>query len=747
MARSEYEGLARVAAKKYGLDPDIFVNMIQQESGFDPNAVSPRGAAGLGQLLQSTADSMGVDPFDPAQNLDGAARYLKKQLDTNEGDYSLALAAYNAGPAAVARYEGIPPYKETQDYVKKILGDSTAAVDTMVIHAPKAGKHEDHGAGTPEDKIFQGLREDYPELAEFDDDVLFDTVRQYEKENGLDLNDQEFRDSLTKAYAPEAYAPQPSLKDKALGFGKALAAGAKDAVMAPFDAAGTMAGAQAMEKPLAEMDSVDYQDLLDRGYSAKIARHVMEQRAKTQQELAGTLQETAAAGQAQATEGAASYISTAAGLGLDAAVLSKLSSKGLQWLAKRGIEGAAGFGGYEAIKAAGEEKPAGAIFDAALHGAKVGLAMGPGLGLAGDRILKPIAGKAIQMMGAVPRYLEKASAQKAAALRAALATQADDFATKFNGDWMRTRFGDMLAQATAAGGPLDVTTLAGNIMRRVLGDDVLQNTSEGSLAKIGAKIKQQQLLVGLDPNLEPHKLSIVPPVESPPRLVLDKLIQETQGGLAPEPARLGGYSPAVPSPNPATPTAIPAAPVGMEGVPVPVAAPTEPIVPETRPGLPGGVPPSDDLQARPRSIGLHGGMAPEPGVVGSFNPAEPAQTPLAPNAAAVPGLESALTSGDPSPAESGLLAQARDRKLALTSQQAPLVLDQRPIFPGSVTPEELMPQSQEVEGGVAPEPGVVGNSSPAGPSPLAQARSRKQARLRQPAFKSPKKKVAAKEAA
>lgn len=104
-----------------GVRPDLLRRMVRQESGGDPQAVSRKGAQGLGQLMPATAKALGVDPTDPVQNVRGSARYLKQQLDTFGGDETKALAAYNAGPTAVRKYGGVPPFKETQDYVRRIL--------------------------------------------------------------------------------------------------------------------------------------------------------------------------------------------------------------------------------------------------------------------------------------------------------------------------------------------------------------------------------------------------------------------------------------------------------------------------------------------------------------------------------------------------------------------------------------------------------------------------------------------------
>lgn len=112
---------ARRAARRHGVPEDLFLRLVQQESGWNPGAVSHKGAIGLAQLMPATARALGVNPRDPQQNLDGGARYLREQFDRFRS-WRLALAAYNAGPAAVTRYGGLPPYRETQGYVRAILG-------------------------------------------------------------------------------------------------------------------------------------------------------------------------------------------------------------------------------------------------------------------------------------------------------------------------------------------------------------------------------------------------------------------------------------------------------------------------------------------------------------------------------------------------------------------------------------------------------------------------------------------------
>ena len=116
------ESVIQPAAAKYDLDPNLVAAVIWAESSGDPNAVSKKGARGLMQLMPATARELGVgNVLDPGQNVDGGSHYLRRMLDEHDGDLSLALAAYNAGPDAVRKYGGVPPYRETRDYVGRVL--------------------------------------------------------------------------------------------------------------------------------------------------------------------------------------------------------------------------------------------------------------------------------------------------------------------------------------------------------------------------------------------------------------------------------------------------------------------------------------------------------------------------------------------------------------------------------------------------------------------------------------------------
>lgn len=123
--RGNYKGpyleMARAAARRHGIPEDLFLRLIQKESNWRADAESPDGAYGLAQLMPATARELRVDRTNPHENLEGGARYLRQQYD-HFRNWRLALASYNAGPGAVQKYNGVPPFAETQDYVQDILG-------------------------------------------------------------------------------------------------------------------------------------------------------------------------------------------------------------------------------------------------------------------------------------------------------------------------------------------------------------------------------------------------------------------------------------------------------------------------------------------------------------------------------------------------------------------------------------------------------------------------------------------------
>jgi len=118
----EYAEVIASACERFDVDPDLVRAVIKAESNFDPQAVSPKGAMGLMQLMPATAREMGVsDPFNPAENIAGGVGYLSRLLNNLNGDFSLALAAYNAGPERVKNYQGVPPFRETMNYIQRVM--------------------------------------------------------------------------------------------------------------------------------------------------------------------------------------------------------------------------------------------------------------------------------------------------------------------------------------------------------------------------------------------------------------------------------------------------------------------------------------------------------------------------------------------------------------------------------------------------------------------------------------------------
>jgi soluble lytic murein transglycosylase-like protein len=127
-----FEAEINTAAQSNGIDPALLKGLVSQESGFNPSARSGAGAVGLTQLMPGTAAALGVtNPLDPVQSLQGGAKYLRQQLDRFGGDEKLALAAYNAGPGAVQKYGGVPPYRETQNYVNSVMSKAAAYRGTV----------------------------------------------------------------------------------------------------------------------------------------------------------------------------------------------------------------------------------------------------------------------------------------------------------------------------------------------------------------------------------------------------------------------------------------------------------------------------------------------------------------------------------------------------------------------------------------------------------------------------------------
>lgn len=142
-SETDYSSLVSKYAEQSGIDENLVHAMIRVESNYDPNAVSPKGCKGLMQLHPDTARRFGVqDIFDPAENIQGGIKYLNFLMDYFKRDLKLVLAAYNAGENAVTRHQGIPPYRETRDYVKKITARYNPAPDNQTLAAAVSRQHQ-----------------------------------------------------------------------------------------------------------------------------------------------------------------------------------------------------------------------------------------------------------------------------------------------------------------------------------------------------------------------------------------------------------------------------------------------------------------------------------------------------------------------------------------------------------------------------------------------------------------------------
>jgi soluble lytic murein transglycosylase-like protein len=140
--RGKWESIISEISGRYGVDKDLVTAVIARESAGNPHAISPKGAKGLMQLMDGTARDMGVSsPFSPAENIAGGVKYLKNMLESFDGDEKLALASYNAGPGAVKRYNGIPPYRETQEYVRAVLALKAKAAEGALAPVAAGGEN------------------------------------------------------------------------------------------------------------------------------------------------------------------------------------------------------------------------------------------------------------------------------------------------------------------------------------------------------------------------------------------------------------------------------------------------------------------------------------------------------------------------------------------------------------------------------------------------------------------------------
>ena len=166
------EQIFEEAAATYNVPKDLLKAIAKAESDFNPNATSGAGAQGIMQLMPATAKSLGVtDAYDPYQNIMGGAKYISQMLEKYNGNVKLALAAYNAGPGNVAKYGGVPPFKETQNYVVKVMGYMEENVSVPNVSYDVPGTHEDTYYRTILDELFSykdylGFLEIYTKIQE-----------------------------------------------------------------------------------------------------------------------------------------------------------------------------------------------------------------------------------------------------------------------------------------------------------------------------------------------------------------------------------------------------------------------------------------------------------------------------------------------------------------------------------------------------------------------------------------------------
>ncbi len=193
------EQIFEEAAATYGVPKDLLKAIAKAESNFDPNATSGAGAQGIMQLMPATARGLGVtDSYDPYQNIMGGAKYISQMLDKFNGNVKLALAAYNAGPNNVAKYGGVPPFKETQNYVVKVMGFMEGSISVPNISYSVPGTHEDSYYQAILDELFS-----YEDYLEFLD--MYTSVQDSQQKE--DEEEQEQRSDSFYSYQEIKYNP------------------------------------------------------------------------------------------------------------------------------------------------------------------------------------------------------------------------------------------------------------------------------------------------------------------------------------------------------------------------------------------------------------------------------------------------------------------------------------------------------------------------------------------------------------